>query len=122
MKVQVLVHGFDFAQSRFKNLPDSAHIAKFRPTRESVVNALKGDQFGMTHVEIEHHDSLEAAAEEIFDLTNNPSRQEERERLYGRGPSLSTGDVVVINGILLVCMPMGWETIYPSDFVSLMVA
>lgn len=50
-------------------------------------------------------------AEEIFDLTNNPNRQEEREHLYGRLRSLSVGDIVVVEGQLYVCLPSGWETI-----------
>ena len=47
-------------------------------------------------------------AEEVFDLTNNPSRQEERERLYGRGRSLSSGDVVIIGEKKMLCLPCGW--------------
>jgi hypothetical protein len=51
----------------------------------------------------------EQAAEEMFDLTNNPSRQQERENLYGRGRSVSMGDVVEVNGEFWVCASMGWE-------------
>jgi hypothetical protein len=53
----------------------------------------------------------EAAAEEVFDLTNNPSRQDEREEVYGRGRSLSTGDVVVVGDEQWVCMSCGWAKI-----------
>jgi hypothetical protein len=52
--------------------------------------------------------TAEDAAEEMFDLTNNPSRQEEREDKYGRGPSLSSGDVVEFEGVRMLCMSMGW--------------
>lgn len=38
----------------------------------------------------------EAIADELFDLTNNPGRQVEREEKYGRGRSLSVGDIVKV--------------------------
>jgi hypothetical protein len=49
------------------------------------------------------------AAEEAFDLTNNPSRQGEREQLYGRGRSVSVGDIVEVDGVNYLCASMGWE-------------
>lgn len=51
----------------------------------------------------------EAAAEEAFDLTNHPVRQEEREEKYGRGRSVSSGDVIEVDGEKFVCMSIGWE-------------
>lgn len=51
------------------------------------------------------------AAEEAFDLTNNPSRQEEREEKYGRGRSVSSGDVIEVDGVKYVCMSIGWEVL-----------
>lgn len=51
----------------------------------------------------------EDAAEEAFDLTNNPGRQLEREEKYGRGRSVSTGDVAEVDGVKYVCMSFGWE-------------
>lgn len=50
----------------------------------------------------------EAAAEELFDLTNNPSRQEERERVYGRGRSISVGDIVSVEDQDYLCASEGW--------------
>jgi hypothetical protein len=50
----------------------------------------------------------EDAAEYLFELANNPYRQAERDRTYGRGRSLSVGDVVQINGDLYLCRPTGW--------------
>ena len=49
------------------------------------------------------------AAEEAFDLTNNPYRQDERERLYGRGRSVSVGDIVNVDGVDFVCCSEGWK-------------
>lgn len=48
------------------------------------------------------------AAEDAFDLTNNPSRQDEREQVYGRGRSLNVGDIVVVGEEVWLCAPMGW--------------
>lgn len=53
----------------------------------------------------------EAAAEEAFDLTNNPYRQREREEKYGRGRSVSTGDVIEVDGVKYACMSIGWEVV-----------
>ena len=50
----------------------------------------------------------EDVAEELFDLTNNPYRQAERERVFGRGRSISVGDVVQFEGDLYLCRPTGW--------------
>lgn len=48
-------------------------------------------------------------AEEAFDLTNNPSRQEEREERYGNYRSVSVGDLVDVDGKLFLCASFGWE-------------
>lgn len=50
-----------------------------------------------------------AAADEVFDLTNNPGRQEECLEVYGRGRSLSVGDIVVVGEEKFLCMSVGWE-------------
>jgi hypothetical protein len=47
-------------------------------------------------------------AEEIFDLTNNPSRDEEREEMYGRYRSVSVGDIVNVDGVDYLCASVGW--------------
>lgn len=48
------------------------------------------------------------AAEEVFDLTNHPGRQHEREKVYGNGRSLSVGDIVVVGEEQWICMSFGW--------------
>jgi len=50
----------------------------------------------------------EDAAEGVFDLTNNPGRQEERMKVYGNGRSLSTGDIVVVDTEQWACLGIGW--------------
>ena len=51
----------------------------------------------------------EDACEEAFDLTNNPSRQFERDKYYGRNRSVSVGDIVEVDGVNFVCASAGWE-------------
>jgi hypothetical protein len=51
----------------------------------------------------------QAAANEAFDLTNNPGREEEREEIYGRLRSISVGDIVRVDGKEWVCMSTGWK-------------
>lgn len=55
--------------------------------------------------------SGEEAAEEMFDLTNNPSRQSEREELYGRYRSVSVGDIVEVDSVSYVCDSFGWKVV-----------
>ena len=50
----------------------------------------------------------EEAAEEMFDLSNNPSRQHERAERWGRNRSLSVGDVVHVNDESFLCSAIGW--------------
>ena len=50
-------------------------------------------------------------AEEVFDLTNNPGRQDEREELYGRFRSVSVGDIVEVDGVPFLCASMGWTAL-----------
>lgn len=49
------------------------------------------------------------AAEEVFDLSNNPARSEERAEMYGNHRSLSVGDIVNVDGTEFVCLPFGWH-------------
>lgn len=54
----------------------------------------------------------EDAAEEVFDLTNNPSRQDERVEVYGMGRSVSSGDIVVVGEDQWVCLSVGWAKLH----------
>ena len=51
----------------------------------------------------------EDVAEEVFDLTNNPCREDERGESYGRFRSVSVGDIVCVNGIDYLCASIGWQ-------------
>lgn len=48
-------------------------------------------------------------AEEVFALFNDPRRDPERKSLVGNNVrSLSVGDVVEVNGVNIICAPLGW--------------
>lgn len=51
------------------------------------------------------------AAEEMFDLTNNPGRDDERQERYGNGRSLSIGDIVKVGNVMFACLSIGWQEI-----------
>jgi hypothetical protein len=81
----------------------------FRKDQEATARSLKKDgwyrvQGSMGVPGMEGMD----VAEEVFDLTNNPSRQDEREELYGRDRSVSVGDIVNVDGTDYLCASMGW--------------
>jgi hypothetical protein len=70
----------------------------------------KGQYTTVPAIDTDH--TGESAAAEVFDLTNNPSRQDEREAKYGRGRSLSVGDIVVVEGDgAYLCKSFGWGRI-----------
>lgn len=50
----------------------------------------------------------ELAAEEMFDLSNNPDREQERRERWGDCRSLSVGDIVQVNDDSWVCGVVGW--------------
>lgn len=50
----------------------------------------------------------EEAAEELFDLTNNPSREVERDQALWERQSLSVGDIVQVDKEYFLCEGMGW--------------
>lgn len=52
-----------------------------------------------------------AAAEEVFDQSNNPSRGDDRMINYGNGRSLSMGDIVDVDGVKYLCDSFGWKVI-----------
>lgn len=50
----------------------------------------------------------EYAAEDMFDLSNNPGRETERDFRWGSNRSLSVGDIVQVNDDRWVCAAVGW--------------
>jgi hypothetical protein len=51
------------------------------------------------------------AAEEAFDVSNNPYREEERDQIVGRQRSLSVGDLVLVDENLYFCDRAGWTIV-----------
>ena len=84
------------AQSQLakKHLKDSGNYADTRPISIDL-EGLHGED----------------AAEELFDLTNNPSRYEECVARCGKTRSLSVGDIVYVDHLTFVCCSFGWKEI-----------
>jgi hypothetical protein len=51
----------------------------------------------------------EEAAEMVFRLANDPSKALVKESMGWTGRSLSVGDIVVVDGVEFVCLPVGWK-------------
>lgn len=83
----------------------------FRPNQEQTARSLLKDGWYRAAGEFAVMGTGEDAAEEVFDLTNNPSRQDEREQLYGRQRSLSVGDIVEADGRKWLCCSTGWRAL-----------
>ena len=93
---------------------DSIKMGDFYFTKDAVALAQKylNEGYYSTVGTVEVFDMWgEDVAEYVFDLTNNPYRQAERERLYGRGRSVSVGDIVEFEGIKYLCRPTGWVVV-----------
>lgn len=60
----------------------------------------------------------EDCCEEMFDISNNPSRQVERAKMLGKYRSVSVGDVVVVDGVKWICDSIGWKKIEEDWFES----
>ena len=91
------------------------HLANFYFTKDAAALARQCMQQGLYTA---HHPIMsspwlegESVAEEMFDLTNNPGRQAERVQLYGRGRSVSVGDIVETEGSFYLCCGTGWEVV-----------
>ena len=92
-------------------LVDEQFMGEFYRREDQVATArsLNKDGWYREACECYMQEEGEAAAEEMFDLTNNPSRQQAREQVYGRQRSLSVGDIVQVNGVDYLCASMGWH-------------
>jgi hypothetical protein len=89
--------------------PDIMREAYFN---DDAAKLVKQNLFRFQKVEVtDVADTGEAAAEEMFDLTNNPSRQDEREQRYGRIRSVSVGDVIETGPDRFLCVSFGWEKV-----------
>ena len=97
---------------KIKFLPASMMMGMYRPEQKKFVQdalaaGLYVDESELFTVNGDSQD----AADEVFDLTNNPGRQEERMEKYGNGRSLSVGDIVVVGEEQWVCLSFGWAEV-----------
>lgn len=68
-------------------------------------------EYDRTHTfQISSNDPMEAA-EEVFDITNNPSREDECNEIYGCHRPVNVGDIVVVDGTSFLCENVGWTAI-----------
>lgn len=89
-------------------LLDPSKMIEFYMTQDPAALAKKLRSSYITQITLFMDQEGEDAAEEAFDLTNNPSRQEEREQKYGRARSVSVGDIVTVDGVDYLCASCGW--------------
>jgi len=89
--------------------PDSVSSFEFYKDAEGTARRLLKEMAYTAQPPIEVEAEHEDAAEECFDLTNNPCRQAERLEKYGRERSVSVGDIVsVFPGTAWLCASVGW--------------
>jgi hypothetical protein len=105
------------AKIRIMQIPrDLAREVAFQPTLTPIVRPHLERYLVLPPMEVAGEG--QAAADEVFDLTNNPSRQDERLERYGNGKSLSVGDIVQVydgptpqSNIKFLCASFGWEVV-----------
>ena len=83
----------------------------FTEDRVALARKLVADGHYETAAEFAVLGEGESAAEEVFDISNNPSREVERRLLYGRFRSVSVGDIVTAGGVDYLCLPTGWTVL-----------
>ena len=81
----------------------------YRPDAMDQVRSLRAEYrlAGMVPTDLEG----EAAAEMVFDVSNNPGKESLKESMGWVGRPLSVGDIVVVDGVEYVCMPQGWRVL-----------
>lgn len=93
-------------------LVDSLKLGDFYFTQDAAGLARKYLEQGLyeTVCELDIPYNSFDAAEEVFDLTNNPMRMDRRSR-YGNARSVSVGDLVTVDGVIHLCRPNGWVVV-----------
>ena len=98
-------------------LLDPSKMIEFYKTGDPAQLARDLKHFYVTETTLFLDQTGEDAAEEVFDLTNNPSRQLEREQKYGQGRSVSFGDIVSVDGVDHLCALVGWIKLAQSPIL-----
>jgi hypothetical protein len=95
------------AKLTIKLAPSSLRMAMFlAENKPALIEAHKSSYTIMPSFHVYYYGK--DGAEEAFDLTNNPARQEEREERYGCHRSVSVGDIVEVDGVDFLCDDFGW--------------
>ena len=91
-------------------VPNTHRVEFFRAGAKTQVEAMQklwGERAYLALQPIEIDCTGEDAAEEMFDLSNNPARSEAR-HLVACNRSLSVGDVVQVDNDRFLCLSTGW--------------
>lgn len=95
---------------------DLQRDAWFASSKPKLIEAYRDARYWVA-ARFESDKSGKDAAEDAFDMSNNPSRQYERDEIYckniiGTGlRSISVGDMVKIGDEVFLCQSFGWEKI-----------
>jgi len=90
---------------------DLQNIAFLHGSQPKLVAAFHGNRYTVACKLAVGNRVGQAAAEECFDITNNPGRIAERAKKFGNRRSVSVGDIVLIGGDAWLCQPFGWEKV-----------
>jgi len=81
----------------FRATPQALDVVRVRRSSYRLAGMIPTDLVG------------EDAAEMVFDISNNPSKESIKESMGWVGRSLSVGDIVVVDGAEFVALPVGWK-------------
>ena len=98
-KIRILLAPANLTTSFYMNKDDVTKLVKNNIEKYKIVGSMDMVVDG------------ERAAEEVFDITNNPDRRHEREIFYGRNRSISVGDVVSVDNVNYLCGSVGWKVV-----------
>ena len=92
---------------------DRNHLSDFYFTSEPVAKAKEYLESGLYTAmgPVDRPFQGEEAAEDMFDMSNNPYRQTVRNEYFGRMRSLSVGDIVEVDGTKYLCRPAEWVVV-----------
>ena len=96
------------------HLIQSNYLGDFYFTQDAKALArkhLEAGNYSKVEVEVFHGLVGEDAAEAVFELTNHPGLNGERQRKYGNGRSVSVGDMVEVDGVRWLCRPCEWVVV-----------
>jgi hypothetical protein len=80
----------------FRDTPQALDVVRVRRSHYRLAGMIPTDLVG------------EEAAEMVFDLSNNPSKEALKESMGWVGRSFSVGDIVVVDGVEWICLSVGW--------------